>query len=90
MDSNVPKEADALREDVYGLLPHVKITDLLLEVNRWTDFRRYFVHLKTGEPAKDQTLLLTAILADATNMGLAKMAESCPGTSLSRLSWLVA
>jgi hypothetical protein len=31
VDSNVPKEADALREDVYGLLPHVKITDLLLE-----------------------------------------------------------
>jgi TnpA family transposase len=46
--------------------------------------------LKSGEPAKDPTLLLTAILADATNMGLAKMAESCPGTSLSKLSWLVA
>ena len=40
VDSNVPKEADALREDVYGLLPHVKITDLLLEVNRWTGFNR--------------------------------------------------
>jgi len=36
VDSNVPKEADALREDVYGRLPHVKITDLLLEINRWT------------------------------------------------------
>jgi len=35
VDSNVPK-ADALKEDVYGLLPHVKITDLLLEINRWT------------------------------------------------------
>ena len=64
---------------MYGLLPPVKITDLLLEVNRWTGFTRYFVHLKTGEPAKDPTLLLTAIPADATNMGLAKMAESCPG-----------
>jgi TnpA family transposase len=32
LDSNVPKEADALREDLYGLLPHLKITDLLLEV----------------------------------------------------------
>jgi Tn3 transposase DDE domain len=90
LDDNVPKEAHALREDVYSLLPHVKITDLLLEVNRWTDFTRYFVHLKTGESAKDPALLLTAILADATNMGLVKMAESCPGTSLSKLSWLVA
>jgi TnpA family transposase len=90
VDSSVPKEADALRDDLYGLLPHVKITDLLLEVNRWAGFTRHFVHLKTGEPSKDPTLLLTAILADATNMGLAKMAESCPGTSLSKLSWLVA
>jgi hypothetical protein len=72
------------------MLPHVKITDLLLEVDRWTGFTRRFTHLKTGEPAKDPTLLLTAILADATNLGLAKMAESCPATSPSMLSWLVA
>jgi hypothetical protein len=34
LDDNIPKEAHALREVVYDLLPHVKITDLLLEVNR--------------------------------------------------------
>jgi TnpA family transposase len=39
---------------------------------------------------EDPALLLTAILADATNLGLGKMAESCPGTSLAKLSWLVA
>jgi hypothetical protein len=67
VESNVPREADALRHEVYRLLPHVKITDSPLEVNRWTGFTRYFVHLKTGERCKDPTLLLTAILADATN-----------------------
>jgi TnpA family transposase len=35
-------------------------------------------------------MLLTAILADAINLGLVKMAEACPGTSLAKLSWLVA
>jgi TnpA family transposase len=90
LENNVPKEADELRDRLYGMLPHVKITDMLLEVDRWTGFTRRFTHLKTGEPAKDPTLLLTAILADATNLGLAKMAESCPGTSPSKLSWLVA
>jgi hypothetical protein len=49
-----------------------------------------FAHLKTGEEHQDRTLLLTAILADAFNLGLEKMAEACPGTSLTRLSWLVA
>jgi TnpA family transposase len=68
----------------------VKITDLLLEVDQWTNFSGMFSHLKTGEEHQDRTLLLTAILADAFNLGLEKMAEACPGTSLSRLSWLVA
>jgi hypothetical protein len=90
LENSVPKEADALRDALYGMLPHVKVTDLLMEVDRWTGFTRHFVHLKTDEPAKDSALLLTAILADATNLGLGKMAESCPGTSLAKLSWLVA
>jgi hypothetical protein len=75
---------------MYGLLPRVKITDLLLEVDRWTNFTRHFTHLKKGEPAVDRSLLLTAILADAFNLGLEKMAEACPGASLAKLAWLVA
>jgi hypothetical protein len=90
IENNVPKEADALKEALYGMLPHVKITDLLMEVDHWTGFTRHFVHLKTTDPAKDPILLLTAILADATNLGLGKMAEACPGTSIAKLSWLVA
>jgi TnpA family transposase len=31
------------------MLPHVKITDLLMEVDRWTCFTRHFTHLKTNE-----------------------------------------
>ncbi|WP_266096018.1 Tn3 family transposase [Klebsiella pneumoniae] len=37
-----------------------------------------------------QNLLLTTILADAINLGLTKMAESCPGTTYAKLSWLQA
>ena len=77
-------------QQAYGLLPHVKITDLLLEVDAWTNFSRHFTHIKSGDPAKDQTLLLTAILADGINLGLSKMAESCPGTTYAKLSWLQA
>jgi TnpA family transposase len=32
---------------LYGMLAHVKITDLLMEVDRWTGFTRHFTHLKT-------------------------------------------
>jgi hypothetical protein len=86
----VPEHVDALMQQAYGLLPHVKITDLLQEVDAWTNFSRHFTHIKSGEPAKDQTLLLTAVLADGINLGLSKMAESCPGTTYAKLSWLQA
>jgi uncharacterized protein DUF4158/Tn3 transposase DDE domain-containing protein len=84
----VPEDVDTLTQQAYGLLPHVKITELLMDVDEWTDFSRHFTHLKTGEPAKEKTLLLTAILADGINLGLSKMAESCPGTTYATLSWL--
>jgi TnpA family transposase len=90
LEDDTPPEAKLLKSQTYGLLPHVKITDLLLEVDRWTNFTRHFTHLKSAEPAADPALLLTAILADAFNLGLEKMAEACPGTSLSKLAWLVA
>ena len=81
----VPPEAEALMRQAYAILPRIKITDLLVEVDRWTGFTRHFTHLRTGEESQDRTLLLTAILADAINLGLTRMAEACPGTSLSRL-----
>ena len=84
----VPDEASVLMRRAYALLPHIKITDLLLEVDRWTGFSKHFTHLKTGEPAKDQLLLLTAILADGINLGISKMAEACPGTTARKLDWL--
>ena len=86
----VPEEADSLMKQAYELLPHVKITELLMEVDDWTRFTRHFTHVKSGNEAKDKTLLLTAILADAINLGLSKMAESCPGATYQKLSWLQA
>src|SRR5262249_26748639 len=84
----VPPEADALVRQTAAMLPRVKITELLMEVDEWTGFTRYFVHLRDGDPAEDRTLLLTAILADAITLGLNRMADACPGTSLARLSWV--
>jgi TnpA family transposase len=85
----VPPEAETLMQQAYALLPRVKITDLLIEVDAWTDFTRHFTHLRHGSAVKERTLLLTALLADAINLGLTRMTEACPGTSLSHLSGIV-
>lgn len=90
LDKAVPDEAGALMQQVYSLLPHLKITELLLEVDDWTGFTQHFKHLRTGTAAEDRHLLLTTILADAINLGLSKMAESCPGTTYAKLTWLQA
>ena len=90
LDAAVPEAAQALIDQVAQLLPHVKITELLLEIDEWTGFTEQFTHLKTGDAAKDKALLLTTILGDAINLGLTKMAESCPDTTYAKLSWLQA
>ena len=86
----VPKEAESFTDKVYSLLPRIKITDLLMEVDSWTGFTKHFTHIKTGNISSGKTLLLTAILSDAVNLGLVKMAESCPGTTYAKLAWLQA
>jgi hypothetical protein len=47
IEDDTPPEAKRLKAQMYGLLPRVKITDLLLEVDRWTNFTRHFTHLKS-------------------------------------------
>ena len=90
LDALVPSQAQSLIDQTSMMLPRVKITELLMEVDEWTDFTRHFTHLKSGETAKDKTMLLSAILADGINLGLTKMADSCPGATYARLSWLQA
>jgi len=86
----VPEAAAVVMRQAYTLLPHVKVTELLLEVDAWTGFTRHFTHIKTGDPTSDTSLLLATLLADGINLGLSKMAESCPGVTYARLSWLQA
>ena len=90
LGNEVPDAAATLKASTFAILPHVKITDLLLEVDRWTNFTEHFGHLKTERPPTDRSLLLTAILADALNLGLYKMAEACPSAGAAQLTRLVA
>jgi hypothetical protein len=44
-----------------------------------TGFADRFVHLRTGNPAADKPALLAAVLADGTNLSLARMAGASRG-----------
>jgi Tn3 transposase DDE domain len=87
--ADTPDEAFHLHELLYGLLPRVRSTELLEEVDRWTGFSRDFTHLRTGLPAADRASLLTVVLADGINLGLRRMAEACQGVSVWQLARVV-
>jgi len=57
------------------------------EVDQWTNLGERFVHLRTQAPPKNRQALLTTILADAINLGLARMAEACRDTTWRQLCW---
>ena len=88
LEKDVPDEAKALQTKIESMLPRIKITDLLIEVDRWTNYSETFVNLKNGNPVKDSLLLYTILLADGINLGLRKMSEACPGASYQKLSWM--
>jgi TnpA family transposase len=90
LEKAVPEEVERLKKRVYALLPHLPLADLLLEVDNWTGFLRHFIHLTTGDAlVGDQKLeLVAALMGMGMNLGLEKMAESCPYT-YRQLSWSI-
>ncbi|MEM9814563.1 MAG: Tn3 family transposase, partial [Pseudomonadota bacterium] len=50
----------------------------------------HFVHLGTGRTVPDRRVLLTAILADATNLGHVRMADACALVTRHQLAWIAA
>lgn len=87
LQAATPEDTERLADRVYARMPRVRITDLLDEVAEWTGIADCFTHLRTGLPADDHRVVLTAVLADATNLGLTRMAEACSVASYKQLAW---
>lgn len=88
LEKDIPAEVERMRERVYGMLPRIKLPEILLEVDNWTGFLRSFMHLTSSDaPVGDEKLVLVAALMGlGMNFGLTKMEQSCPYT-YRQLSW---
>ena len=84
-DESVSAKQLAARID--GLMPRVRITELLHEVARSTGFAHAFTNVRTREQHDNENALLAAILADGSNLGLARMAEASQGVTADQLIW---
>ena len=85
--ASAPPEARAFADGIEALMPAVRITEVLHEVSRATGFAQAFTNLRTGERCEDENALLAAVLADATNLGLDRMAAASHGVTRDKLIW---
>jgi TnpA family transposase len=80
-------EAETLAARIGDMLPHARITEVMHGVSRATRLAEAFTNLRTGERCEDENALLAAILADATNLGLTRMAAASQGVTRDQLIW---
>ena len=73
----VPATKQELENLVSKRLPHVDLTDLLIEVDQLTGFSKFLIHAggNSSRSNETKTYLYAAILAQACNLGLKAMAQ---------------
>ena len=84
----ITPSSEALKETVAGRLPEIELTDLLIEVDGWTNFSRFFEHPSGNEPRSPDALkhCYAAILASACNFGLMQM-QRMSGLTYRKMAW---
>jgi hypothetical protein len=87
LEAEIPEGVEELARKAYAKVRPIKITQLLVEIDQVTHFSRHGTHLHRGDPARDREALFAAMLAEVTNLGLAKMASATPGMTKDRLTW---
>lgn len=78
----------ALEEEVSKRLPEIELTDLLIEVDGWTNFSRFFEHPSGNEPRTPDALrhCYACILANACNFGFMQM-QRMSGLTYRKMAW---
>jgi hypothetical protein len=77
----IPATVEPLREALLRVMPHARLTDVLIEVDDWVGLRSLFTHLNERESAKTRdprvdVALFAALLAHGLNLPLSTMAEA--------------
>jgi TnpA family transposase len=86
-----PASLADLRQNLTARLPRVDLTEILLEVQAWTNFASEFRHISEADArVSDLDLSLCAVLlAEACNIGLEPLVRrDVPALTRGRLSWV--
>lgn len=86
-DAVTSPEAMRLERAVDAVMPRIRITELLWEVNAQTGFLDAFTDLRSGKHHDEPAAVLATILAGATNLGLERMAYASSRVTHAQLTW---
>lgn len=84
----ISPSSEALKKEVSDRLPEIELTDLLIEVDGWTNFSRHFTHPNGNEPRSPDALrhCYAGILAQACNFGFMQM-QRMSGLTYRKMAW---
>ena len=85
---DLPTEAAELKAELSALLPFAPLASVLVELDRLTEFLDAFTHAGGATPRSRELKrnLIAVIIAQATNIGLSRMAHTC-GIAYDTLVW---
>lgn len=88
LQADTPEESRNFSLSLYNRLPRVKLTDLLMEVANWTGFGDAFTHASSNHSPKgeEKSIVMAALMAMGTNIGLTKMADATPDISYRQMA----
>lgn len=77
----LPDRIEKLKERIGESWPQIRIQDLLMQVDSWLDYTRFFrtLHGRRGSLADFGKGLLATLIAKGCNIGILKMAALTPG-----------
>lgn len=84
----ISPSSEALKKEISDRLPEIELTDLLIEVDGWTNFSRHFTHPNGNEPRTTDALhhCYASILAQACNFGFMQM-QRMSGLTYRKMAW---
>lgn len=75
-----PEEAIQLRQQLYAYMPQVEMSQLILDIHKWTNVLDHFPHISTGRipTGRHLAMLIATLMESGMNIGSTKMSQACP------------
>uniref|UniRef100_UPI001F02CEC4 Tn3 family transposase n=1 Tax=Xenorhabdus sp. Sc-CR9 TaxID=2584468 RepID=UPI001F02CEC4 len=76
--ADIPQEVKKLQKVIDASMPSIRIEQLLIEVDRETNFTRHFIPVQQHQsrPPKFYNTLISVLISQATNLGVVAMSAS--------------